>query len=215
MNHKIVMNIGREFGSGGREIGKLAADKLGIPYYDKKLVALAAARSGLHPEYVSSLDEKSASSFFYFFAEPMPATGKGSFSGMNFQPPADRLFLAQSEVIRDIAENGGAVIVGRCADYVLQLKRPLLNVFIQAPLESKIQRVMARHDLDEKGAAALIAKTDKQRAGYYLRFTGEKWGDRKRFHLVISSAIGPEETADMIADYYLHAESALEKREST
>ena len=126
-------------------------------------------------------------------------------------PPADQLFLSQSEVIRDIAEKGGAVIVGRCADYVLQGKPNHLNVFIQAPMEARVQRVMARHDLDRKAAEALIAKTDKNRANYYLHFTGEKWGDRKNFNLILSSAIGVEASVDMIAEYYTRMEECAGK----
>lgn len=210
MEHKIVMNIGREFGSGGREIGKLAARKLGLPYYDKELIVLAAEKSGLSPEYLAGLDEQSVSSFLYSFSGANFSMGMRSGS-VNMLPPADQLFLSQSEVIRDIAEKGGAVIVGRCADYVLQEKGPHLNVFIQAPMRNRVRRVMERHNLDQKGAEALIVKTDKNRANYYFHFTGEKWGDRRCFDLVLSSAIGIESTANIIADYYLQVEANLKK----
>lgn len=208
MEHKVVLNIGREFGSGGREIGKLAAQKLGIPYFDKELIALAAEKSGLSPEYLTSLDEQSVSSFLYSFSGASFSMGM-RLNSVNVLPPADQLFLAQSEVIRDIAKAGGAVIVGRCADYVLQEKGNHLNVFIQAPMQQRIQRVMERHQLDEKAAETLIAKTDKNRANYYLHFTGEKWGDRKNFHLILSSAVGIEAAVDLIVNYYQMTEATL------
>ena len=119
--------------------------------------------------------------------------------------------MSQSEVIRDIAKQGGAVIVGRCADYVLQEKYNHLNVFIQAPLRQRVQRVMERHALERKAAESLIAKTDKNRANYYLHFTGEKWGDRKCFDLILSSSIGIEAAVDIITSYYLQVEAASEK----
>jgi cytidylate kinase len=210
MKHKMVMNIGREFGSGGREIGKLAAEKLGIPYYDKELIVLAAEKSGLSPEYLASLDEQSVSSFLYSFSGANLSMGM-RLNSVNVLPPADQLFLSQSEVIRDIAEKGGAVIVGRCADYVLQEKCSHLNVFIQAPMRARVQRVMERHSLDRKAAEALIAKTDKNRANYYLHFTGEKWGDRKNFDLILSSSIGIESTVNIIVDYYQQEEGHVTK----
>lgn len=210
MEHKLVLNIGREFGSGGREIGKLVAKKLGIPYYDKELIVLAAEKSGLSPEYLTSLDEQSVSSFLYSFSGGNFSMGM-RLNSVNVLPPADQLFLSQSEVIRDIALKGGAVIVGRCADYVLQEKVNHVNVFIQAPMPQRIQRVMQRHEIDKKAAAALIAKTDKNRANYYIHFTGEKWGDRKNFDLILSSAIGIDESVDMIVNYYTQVEQKLEK----
>lgn len=211
MEHKMVMNIGREFGSGGREIGKLAAQKLGIPYYDKELIVLAAEKSGLSPEYLTSLDEQSVSSFLYSFSGANFSMGM-RLNSVNVLPPADQLFLSQSEVIRDIAGKGGAVIVGRCADYVLQEKCSHLNVFIQAPMRTRIQRVMERHSLDQKTAEALIAKTDKNRANYYLHFTGEKWGDRRNFDLILSSVIGIESTVNIIVDYYQQVEGRAGKQ---
>lgn len=210
MEHKMVLNIGREFGSGGREIGKLVAQKLGIPYYDKELIVLAAEKSGLSPEYLTSLDEQSVSSFLYSFSGANFSMGM-RVNSVNVLPPADQLFLSQSEVIRDIAKQGGAVIVGRCADYVLQEKYNHLNVFIHAPLRQRVQRVMERHALERKAAESLIAKTDKNRANYYLHFTGEKWGDRKCFDLILSSSIGIEAAVDIITSYYLQVEAASEK----
>lgn len=203
MNNKLVLNVGREFGSGGREIGKLVAERLKIPYYDKELIVLAAEKSGMSPDYLMSLDEQSVSSFLYSFSTGSTFPLGGRMSGTPLLPAPDQLFLSQSEVIRSIAQQGGAVIVGRCADYVLQSTPGHINVFIQAPMRQRVERVMARHQLGSKEAESLIAKTDKDRASYYLHFTGEKWGDRKNYDLVISSIIGIKATVDLIADYYL------------
>lgn len=200
--NKLVLNVGREFGSGGREIGKLAAQRLGIPYYDKELIVLAAEKSGMSPDYLMSLDEQSVSSFLYSFSAGSTFPLGGRLSGTPLLPAPDQLFLSQSEVIRSIAQQGGAVIVGRCADYVLQNVPGHTNVFIQAPMRQRVKRVMERHHLDAKETEALVAKTDKNRASYYLHFTGEKWGDRKNYDLVVSSVIGIESTVDLIVDYY-------------
>lgn len=208
MKHQLVLNIGREFGSGGREIGKLAAEKLGIPYYDKELIVMASEKSGMSLDYLTSLDEQSVSSFLYSFSSANFSMGM-RMNSVNVLPPADQLFLSQSEVIRDIALKGGAVIVGRCADYVLQERQNHINVFIQAPMHQRVERVMARHEMNAKAAEALIAKTDKNRANYYIHFTGEKWGERKNYHLVLSSAVGIEATVDLIVGYYLEAEKHL------
>lgn len=202
MKNEWVLNIGREFGSGGREIGKLAAERLGIPYYDKELIILAAEKSGMSLDYLLSLDEQSVSSFLYSFSGGGSFPLGGRLTGHSVLPAADQLFLSQSEVLRDIAQKGGAVFVGRCADYILQNHPKHMNVFIQAPLSQRIKRVMERHDLTAKAAETLINKTDKNRASYYLHFTGEKWGDRKNFDLVISSAIGIHMAVDLIVDFY-------------
>lgn len=205
----LILNIGREFGSGGREIGKLAAERLGIPYYDKELIVLAAEKSGLSLEYLTSLDEQSVSSFLYSFSGANFSMGM-RMNSVNVLPPADQLFLSQSEVIRDISKKGSAVIVGRCADYVLQGHNNHINVFIQAPLEQRIQRVMDRHSLTKKEAETLIHKTDKNRANYYFHFTGENWADRKNFDLILSSTIGIEASVNLIVDYYRQIQNLQE-----
>ena len=207
MKNEWVLNIGREFGSGGREIGKLAAERLGIPYYDKELIVLAAEKSGMSLDYLLSLDEQSVSSFLYAFSGSSFPMG-GRLGTTHVLPAADQLFLSQSEVLRSIAQKGGAVIVGRCADYILQNHPKHMNVFIQAPLAQRVQRVMERHELTAKAAESLISKTDKNRASYYLHFTGEKWGDRKNFDLVVSSAIGVEAAVDLIVDFYQRRQEA-------
>ena len=132
-------------------------------------------------------------------------------NSVNVLPPADQLFLSQSEVIRDIAKKGSAVIVGRCADYVLQQRNDHVNIFIQAPLDQRIQRVMERHNLDKKAAQTLITKTDKNRANYYLHFTGESWADRKNFDLILSSAIGIEASVNIVVEYYRQVQDSLSK----
>lgn len=205
----LILNIGREFGSGGREIGKLAAERLGIPYYDKELIVLAAEKSGLSLEYLTSLDEQSVSSFLYSFSGANFSMGM-RMNSVNVLPPADQLFLSQSEVIREISKKGSAVIVGRCADYVLQGHNNHINVFIQAPLEQRIQRVMDRHSLTKKEAETLIHKTDKNRANYYFHFTGENWADRKNFDLILSSTIGIEASVNLIVDYYRQIQNLQE-----
>lgn len=201
---KNVITIGRQFGSGGHDIGKLVAEKLGYAFYDKKLVEIAAKNSNISDETVKHIDEKATSSLLYSLV-----SGRYSIRGMNGplyyeMPLNDKLFIAQSDVIKDIASKEDCVIVGRCADYVLSETEDvnLINIFIYSPLDVRIERISKLYDLNAKQAKDKIVKSDKQRKTYYSYYSNKDWGKMTNYDLCINSAkAGIDGTAEMIADF--------------
>lgn len=198
MNNTII-TIGRQFGSGGREVGEKLSKKLNIPFYDKDLLKRAAKESGLCEEIFENFDEKPSSSFLYSLVMDPYSLG---YSNNGFDLPLNhKVFLAAFDTIKKIADEGSCIIVGRCADYVLQDYENCLNLFIHAPLEDRIKRISAKYDLPENKAKDMIYKKDKQRASYYNYYSNSKWADIKNYHLSInSSLLGVDGTVDMIVD---------------
>lgn len=197
MSDKII-TIGRQFGSGGREIGEKLALKLGIPFYDKDLLKRAAKESGLCEEIFENFDEKPSSSFLYSLVMDPYSLG---YSNNGYDLPLNhKVFLAAFDTIKKIADEGACVIVGRCADYALQDYDNVLNVFVQAPLEDRIKRISAKYELSESKAKDMIYKKDKQRASYYNYYSSSKWADIKNYDLTINSShLGIDQTVEVIA----------------
>ncbi len=197
-----VFTIGRYFGSGGHNVGQELARLLNIPYYDKELIALAAKKSGMSQEILETADEKSTNSLLYSLA-----LGSYSFAGrtsaMYDVSINDKLFMIQSDVIKQIAQNESCVIVGRCADYILEEYDNVINVFVHAPLPWRIANVRKHTpSLSEKQAQDTIAKIDKRRASYYNYYSCKKWGDVTSYHLSIdSSLVGFDGAAHVIKSY--------------
>lgn len=201
MNPKTIITIGRQYGSGGREIGEKLASLLQIPFYDKELLTLAAQKSGMSEEVFQNYDEKPTNSLLYSLSMGTYAMGDNGAAYINL-PINHKVFLAQFDAIKSIAQKGGCVIVGRCADYALQDYPHLVNVFIHADLKKRVQRIMERHHVSAKEAEELITKTDKRRANYYNFYANKKWGSVDTYHLAIdSSAVGIDHTVQMIADF--------------
>lgn len=184
---KIIVTIGRQFGSGGREIGKRLAERLGISYYDKELLQLAAKESGLCPELFEKADEKASGGFLQALAMGF------SMNGTVYQPndyyTDVTLFQVQSDVIRSLAEEKSCVIVGRCADYLLKDIPHSTHLFIHARPEDRISRLCRELHVTEKEAAELIRKTDKSRANYYNYYTDKVWGAAESYHLCLDSSV--------------------------
>ncbi len=200
MENKIVITIARQFGSGGREIGNRLSEILGIPLYDRELITAAAEAGNLHPEVAEKADEKAASSLLYTLAMGSNIfTSHGA--GLSL-PVNDRLYLLQSDFIREKAAEGSCIIVGRCADHILKDNPNRFSVFVYAPLSVRRRRVTERHpELSENGALELINKTDKRRATYYNFYTGGKWGKYENYQIALDSgALGIEGTATLLAD---------------
>ncbi len=190
MEKKFIITIGRQFGSGGREIGRRLAEMMGIGYYDKALMQEAARESGLCCEFFDKADERAPTTFMH--ALSMGFGYDGILSNEN-------IFRFQSETIRRLADRESCVIVGRCADYILRDHPACFSVFIHAPEEVRVATVMARSGISERQAAELIAKTDKSRAAYYDFYTDKKWGDAASYHFSINSSwLGREDTAGFI-----------------
>lgn len=190
---KTIITIGRQYGSGGRQVGQKLAKELGIPYYDKEILKVAAKESGFCEELFENFDEKPTTSFLYSLVMDPYALGYNSNS---FDLPLNhKVFLAAFDAIKSIADKGPCVIVGRCADYALADYDNVLNVFVSADPDYKIQRTMKMLDVDEAKAKDIIVKTDKQRASYYNYYTSKKWGELKSYDLTINTAVVGEEGA--------------------
>ncbi len=193
-----IITIGRQFGSGGRKIGELVAKELGVPFYDENLISLAANKSDLCKEVVEKADEQSANSLLYTLAMGSTAMLHSSHYNM---PVNDKLFLVQSDIIREAAEKGSAVIVGRCADYILREHKNLLSIFLYADAEYRVKNVAERGNITLAEAQALVNKTDRRRANYYNFYTGRRWGELANYDLsVCTNKIGAENAANLIAN---------------
>ena len=183
-----VITIGREFGSNGKKIGEEVAKRLGIKCYDKELLSLAAKDSGFCEEILESNDEKPTSSFLYSLVMDTYSMNHYSTAPFLDMPLNQKVFLAQYEAIQKIAGRESCVIVGRCADYVLQEKKNCHRVFIYAPFDYRVQTVIRRLDRNETSAKRLVKKMDKERRYYYEYFTDRKWMDMNHYDLCIDSS---------------------------
>ena len=199
MNNKYTINIGRQLGSGGREIGTKLARQLDIAFYDKELINIASQESGLCKEFFEKADEKVSQSIFGgLFGARFPFINDGSLSGNNCLSN-DALFKIQSDVIRELAKQKSCLFVGRCADYILRENPGCVNIFISAPKEDRIKRLCQNMAIDAEKAEELIEKTDRERASYYNYYSYKVWGAASTYHLCIdSSSLGINETVEFI-----------------
>ena len=196
---KKLVTISREYGSGGRIIGEILAEKLKVPFYDKEIIDMAVEQSGYSREVIEGAELKAKSSFAYSLASALSFNEgtTGSVLSVN-----DRLFLAQFQVIREIGDTGSGVIVGRCADYVLREMPGVTNVFIYAEYEDRLKRAVEKYGDDPEKAEDIISTYDKARQNYYNYHTGMKWGEYKNYNLAINSSyISEEEAANLIVSY--------------
>ena len=211
MKTNTIITIGREFGSAGREIGYKVAEAFGIKLYDKEMLARAAKESGICEEIFQSHDEKPTTSFLYSLVMDTYSMG---YSGNTYtdMPINHKVFLAQFDAIKKIADEGPCILVGRCADYALESYKNVVSVFIHADLPSRIHRIARIYNLTDAKAKDMIIKTDKKRASYYNYYTNKKWSDAESYELCLtSSELGIEGTAKAIIDYVNLKESV--KRE--
>lgn len=180
---KILICIGREYGSGGHKVGQIISSELKIPYYDDEILMMAAKRGKMDFKEMLHYDEKKHNDYFYTI------NFKGNEYAQKGVPAAEALFQLQSETIRKLAKEGSGVFIGRCADHVLRESGyPVISVFIAAPLEYRIQRVMMRSWIDWPMAKRSIKKKDKQRKTYYEYHTGRIWGDPDSYDLYFDSS---------------------------
>jgi len=190
-----IITIGRSFGSAGGHIGHAIGQKLGIPFYDNELISKVAEEEGYSKGLFAQAEEKSLFSFSSFFASSRLGYMDGGYVNDNV------LFKIQSEVIRNIAERGDAILIGRCADYILR-DMDCLNVFISAPEEYRIQSLMKSENISADEAEKLMRRKDRTRETYYNYYTFGAWGHASNYHLCVDSSIlGIDGTADMIVDF--------------
>ena len=200
MSKKVVITIARQYGSGGREIGERVAELLSIPIYDKELIKDAAEKGELNEEVIKSADESAANSLLYTLAMGSNVLGTTMHFGYKM-PINDKLFILQSDTIKEYAKRGSCVIIGRCSDYVLRDEPGVFRLFIYGDLDHRQARVRDRHpEIKSSQIIDVINKTDKRRASYYNFYTGNKWGKYDNYDMAInSSTLGIEGTAQLIA----------------
>lgn len=201
MQKKIVITIARQYGSGGRTVGKMLAERLNIHYYDKELMKLASDDSGINEALFVNADEQVKSTSLFKIA-------KNVYGGELIPPESDdftsndNLFNYQAKIIRQLAEEESCVIIGRCADFVLKDYDNVLSVFVHAPHDFCMEQAAKKHSMSEKELEKLLSKTDKRRADYYKYHTGRDWTDARNYDLCLdSSKLGYERMVDEIIAY--------------
>lgn len=195
---KTIITISREFGSGGRLIGKRLAEKLNVPFYDKQLLDMIAEESGFCKEMIEGAQKKAKNSFLYSLASAM-GTGEAGPESLSLN---ERFFLAQFDTIRKIADEGSCVIVGRCSDYILRGLPEATHVFIYAEEADKIKRAVEEYGVPEEDVKKMMRDTDKARANYYSYHTGRKWGEHVNYNISIDSGyISVDDIVDLILIY--------------
>ena len=201
MENNIVITIARQYGSGGKTIGKMLAERMQVPFYDKELMRLASDESGINETLFAGSDEKVKNSLLHSIV-------KNVYSGELLTPDSDdftssdNLFNYQAKIIRELANRESCVIIGRCADYVLKEYDNVLSVFVHAPHDFCMEQAAKKHSISEKELEKLIAKTDRQRAGYYKYHTGRDWTDARNYDLCLdSSKLGFERCVEEILAY--------------
>lgn len=198
---KIILTFARQFGSGGHEIAKKTAEILGIPFYDKELIAIAAKESGMSEHLFEGLEEKPTNSLLYSLVMGLQ-TGSGAYCRYGDAAGSDNIFRIQSNVIRSLAEQGSCVIVGRCSDYVLRDEPNMVSVFIHAGEDFRTERIMHNFNLKEKAALDSIHKTDKRRSSFYNFYTNKVWGCADNYDLSINTEkLGIDGAARLIIEY--------------
>lgn len=204
MNEKYVINIGRQLGSGGKEIGEKLANELAISFYDRELISLASEESGLCKEFFEKADEKASQSIIGgLFGMRFPFVSDGTIPYGNCLSN-DALFKIQSDVIRELAEKKSCLFVGRCADYILRDNPRCVNVFVSASLEDRIQRICNKNNMPADKSEGLIEKTDRNRATYYNYYSYKTWGMASTYHLCIdSSVLGIDGTVEFIKKFVI------------
>ena len=184
-----IITISREYGSGGRYIGRLVADKLGIKFYDKDLVNKLSEKTGLSTEYIEDNEQK---------RNILDSLNNGYYYNLT---NSDELFVEESDLIKELANNESCVIIGRCSDFILKDNKDVINIFVYSTMDNKINRAVERYGLNKKSAEKEIKKIDKLRSNHYKHYTGKTWGNSENYDLCINSdTFGVEKAADMICE---------------
>jgi cytidylate kinase len=187
---KIAVTIAREYGSGGRIIGRELARELGFAFYDRELISLAAKKCGFHEDFVQTMENRRATGFLF-----------NIYMTYNELPISEQVFIAQSNIIREIASRESCVIIGRCADYVLAEMRECVHFFVYAPLDWRVKIVRDEYKEGEGELTGYIRKQDKDRASYYNFFTQKKWGKAQNYNLCLDSSIGIPASVKLLKMY--------------
>ena len=200
MNKDFIITISRENGSGGEMIAKMISEKLSVPYYDKDLITLSAKESGFSEEVFETMEKKPTTSFLYAISTSY-MMGSPVFGGIEL-PLADKAFLAQANVIKDLAKKGSMIVVGRCSNYVLKEYPNVINIFIYGDLKDRVEKYAKDNNIEKEEAESLVVKLDKRRSSFYNYYTSLKWGRANDYDLMINPfKIGFENACELICDY--------------
>ena len=195
---KRIITISREYGSGGRAVGKMVAERLGYKFYDRELIQMVANKSGFALEFVEESGEYAATGSLLYGLSVGGLYTQAGFTPETL-PPADKVQILQNNIIQELAEKDPCVIVGRSADYILRERKDCLNVFIHAPLELRVKRAVEEYGLPAKNAEKAVAKKDKGRASQYRHYTDQVWGMADNYHLTLNSGyFSLEQCCDII-----------------
>ena len=193
---KSIITISRQYGSVGRFVAEKLAERLGVPFYDNKIITMAAKKSGYAESIFENAEQTTTHSLLYSLSM------FGSTAGVYGLPLSDKVYIIQSDVIKKIAAEGPCVIVGRCADYVLREQKNVINVFLHSDIEDRVARAVKYYGLDPEKAESEIRKTDKKRAAYFGYYTGETWGEGDRYDISLKTdAIGVDKCVDILVDF--------------
>ena len=206
-----VITISRQYGSGGKAIAQALSQKLGIPYYDSELVNRAAEKSGFPPDLFKNADHNAMNSLLFSLA-------MNSTPVQLERPLGEQVFLIQSNILKEVAQEGPCILLGRCANYVLRDRPDLFSVFLRAPVEWRIRHATEFYQIDQKTAATQVTNQDKRRTNYYNYFTGEKWGRSEHYHMVLdTSRLGIDGTVVLLSAMaeQLASESHIRKDPAT
>lgn len=202
---KLIVTLSREYGSGGLAVGRALAEALGMPCYDKKLLSIAAEQSGFSEELLRQAESKATNSLLYSLATSL---GVGSY-GPDTLSLYDKMYLAQFDVIRQVADEGSCVIVGRCADYVLREYENCHHFFLHAPLEVRMERAIQEYGDEPSNIKNIVQKHDKARANYYYHYTNQKWGDAKFYDMSLNTGRMDTEGVVKMLLHYLETVKAV------
>lgn len=205
-----VISISRQFGSGGRAIGKETATRLNIPYYDSALISMAAEKSGMSKQVLENLDEKAANRFLYTMPSGISTLGHASTAVYNM-PLSDTLFLTQYEIIKQLAAEGPCVIVGRCSDYILKDHPHHISVFIHADEEFRATRIAGYEGITREEAMSRIAKYDRERKKYHDYYAAGTWGNAAFYDLTLNAGkLGLDNSVELITQFVTLLEAVAE-----
>jgi len=199
---KFIIAISREYGSGGRHIGELLANDLGIPFYDKQIIRMASEKSGLSAGFIEKSDESIPNTFLH----NLKYSGYTSYDSISFYdtPVTDKVFLAQSAAIKEVASQGSCVIVGRCAGYVLRDDPSMVAIFIRGNIEDRVRQAVEHYGLPPQNALDRIKKIDKSRTNYYKYYTSRQWASIDHFDLVINTSFTGVDGAVSVIKTMIH-----------
>ncbi len=203
MEKKIIITIERQYGSGGEKIGELLAQRLGIAFFDKEILAVASKESNIEEEVCKSFDEAFVDTGIYSLIYSMLSDARTTKATEYRQSPAEQVYLAEFNAIRKLAKEQAGVFIGRCSDYILQEYKNAVHFFVHAPIDVRVERVCQYDNLNRSDAETIIRKKDREREKYYNYYTNQKWGDVCNYHLSIDTGSIELNDAAMLLEQYV------------